>query len=151
MVCKYFLPFSRFFFVFFLFFFFYPLLSRSILFNDLYLLVFALVAIVFLAKSPKVHKKCEIKELCCCCSVTQLCLWPHGLQHARHPFPSLSPGVCSNTRSLALMFPSRRFYGFRYHIQVFNPFCIYFYVWCKTVVQFQSFAYGCPIFPTQFI
>jgi len=55
-------------------FFFYPLLSRSILFNALYLLVFALVAIVFLAKSPKVHKKCDIQELCCCCSVTQLCL-----------------------------------------------------------------------------
>ena len=24
-------------------------------------------------------------------------LWPHGLQHARHPCPSLSPGVCSNS------------------------------------------------------
>ena len=24
-------------------------------------------------------------------------LWPHGLQHARHPYPSLSPGVCSNS------------------------------------------------------
>ena len=29
---------------------------------------------------------------CCCCSVTKLCptsLWPHGLQHARLPCPSL--------------------------------------------------------------
>ena len=24
------------------------------------------------------------------------CLWPHGLQHARFPCLSLSPGVCSN-------------------------------------------------------
>ena len=37
-----------------------------------------------------------------CCSVTQSCLtlWPHGLQHARLPCPSLSPGVCSNGDSL---------------------------------------------------
>ena len=66
-------PIQQVFFCFFFVFFFYPLLSRSILFNALYLLVFALVAIVFLAKSPKVHKKCEIKELCCCCSVAQQC------------------------------------------------------------------------------
>ena len=26
-----------------------------------------------------------------------LTLWPHGLQHARFPFTSLSPGVCSNS------------------------------------------------------
>ena len=26
-------------------------------------------------------------------------LWPHGLQHARLPCPSPSPGVCSNSRS----------------------------------------------------
>ena len=32
------------------------------------------------------------------CSVTQLCptLQPHGLQHARLPCPSPSPGTCSN-------------------------------------------------------
>ena len=28
-------------------------------------------------------------------------LWPHGLQHARLPSPSLSPGVCSNSCSLS--------------------------------------------------
>ena len=35
-----------------------------------------------------------------CCSVAHLCLtlWPHGLQHASLPCPSLSPGVCSNLR-----------------------------------------------------
>ena len=29
-------------------------------------------------------------------SVTSNSLWPHGLQHAKLPCPSLSPGVCSN-------------------------------------------------------
>ena len=28
-------------------------------------------------------------------------LWPHGLQHARLPCPSLSPGVCSNSSPLS--------------------------------------------------
>ena len=39
----------------------------------------------------------------CCCSVTKLCLilWPHGLQHARLPYPSLSPGVCSDSCPLS--------------------------------------------------
>ena len=34
-----------------------------------------------------------------CCSVAMSCptLWPHGLQQARLPCPSLSPGVCSNS------------------------------------------------------
>ena len=27
--------------------------------------------------------------------------WPHGLEHARHPSPLLSPGVCSNSRPLS--------------------------------------------------
>ena len=36
---------------------------------------------------------------CCCCSVTKSCqtLWPHGLQHARLPCPSPTPGACSNS------------------------------------------------------
>ena len=35
----------------------------------------------------------------CCCSVAKLCpsLSPHGLQHTRLPWPSPSPGVCSNS------------------------------------------------------
>ena len=40
---------------------------------------------------------------CCCCSAAQQlllfvsdCLWPHGLQHARLPCPSLSLRVCSD-------------------------------------------------------
>ena len=35
-----------------------------------------------------------------CCSDAKSCptlLWPHGLQHAKLPFPSLSPGACSNS------------------------------------------------------
>ena len=28
-------------------------------------------------------------------------LWPHGLQHARLPYPLLSPGVCSNSCALS--------------------------------------------------
>ena len=31
------------------------------------------------------------------CSVTQSCLQPHGLQHARHPCPSPIPRACSNS------------------------------------------------------
>ena len=35
------------------------------------------------------------------CSVMSDPLWPHGLQHARLPCPSLSPGVCSNSCPLS--------------------------------------------------
>ena len=40
---------------------------------------------------------------CCSCSVPKLCLylWPYGLQHARLPCPSLSPGVCSDSCPLS--------------------------------------------------
>ena len=40
---------------------------------------------------------------CFCSSVTQSCrtLQPHGLQHARLPCPSPSPGVCSNSCPLS--------------------------------------------------
>ena len=34
-------------------------------------------------------------------SVMSDSLWPHGLQHARLPCPSLSPGVCSNSCPLS--------------------------------------------------
>ena len=34
-------------------------------------------------------------------SVVSDCLLPHGLQHARLPYPSLSPGVCSNSCPLS--------------------------------------------------
>ena len=35
------------------------------------------------------------------CSVMSYSLWLHGLQHARLPCPSLSPGVCSNSCPLS--------------------------------------------------
>ena len=31
------------------------------------------------------------------CSIVSDSLWPHGLQHARPPCPSPTPGVCSNS------------------------------------------------------
>ena len=34
-------------------------------------------------------------------SVVSDSLWPHGLQHTRLPCPSLSPGICSNSRPLS--------------------------------------------------
>ena len=36
---------------------------------------------------------------CCCCSVTKS--WPHELQHAKLPSPSLSLGICSNSCPLS--------------------------------------------------
>ena len=35
------------------------------------------------------------------CSVRSDSLWPHGLQHARLPCPSPSPGACSNSCPLS--------------------------------------------------
>ena len=35
------------------------------------------------------------------CSVMSVSLWPHGLQYARLPCPSLSPGVCLNSCPLS--------------------------------------------------
>ena len=41
----------------------------------------------------------EVQHHFCCCSVPKSCptLWPHGLHHASLPWPSLFPGVCSNS------------------------------------------------------
>ena len=35
------------------------------------------------------------------CSVMSDSLWPHGLQHARSPCPSTTPGACSNSYPLS--------------------------------------------------
>ena len=40
------------------------------------------------------------------CSVVSDSLWPHGLQHARLPCPSPSPGACSNGCPLSAIQPS---------------------------------------------
>ena len=39
----------------------------------------------------------------CCCSVAQSCwaLWDHELWHAKLPYPSPSPGVCSDSSPLS--------------------------------------------------
>ena len=64
----------------------------------------------YLVESVGTWHLCSINDspfmllvFCCCCSVTQSCLTlrPHGLQHARLPWPSLSPGVCSNSCPLS--------------------------------------------------
>ena len=42
----------------------------------------------------------KIEITSCCCLVAQSCLTfcdPHGLQHTRHPCPSLSSRICSNS------------------------------------------------------
>ena len=46
-------------------------------------------------KVLKYYEGVKFQHFCCCCSVAQLCprLQPHGLQHARFPSPSPSPGV----------------------------------------------------------
>ena len=43
-----------------------------------------------------------------CCLVAQSCptLWPHGMQHARLPYPSPSPRVCPSSWSLHQWCPS---------------------------------------------
>ena len=49
----------------------------------------------FLGQRSHLHDIC-----CCCCSVAKSCpnlCDSHGLQHARLPCPSPSPGVCSNS------------------------------------------------------
>ena len=56
----------------------------------------------------KTFRKClrveDLVYLCCCSlfthSIGSNCLQPHGLQHTRLPYPSQSPGVCSNLRLL---------------------------------------------------
>ena len=48
----------------------------------------------------KADNKCTHKYISTCfCLAMKLCpaLWPHGLQDARLPYPSLLPGVCSNS------------------------------------------------------
>ena len=41
---------------------------------------------------------------CCSVAVVSDSLWPHGLQHASLPCPSLSPGACSNLYPLSQWF-----------------------------------------------
>ena len=52
----------------------------------------------------KAHeRRLNIIHYCCFCLVPVVSnsLWPHGLQHARLPCPSLSPRICSNSCPLS--------------------------------------------------
>ena len=49
------------------------------------------------------HVSCDFGTQGCCCSVTHL--QPHGLQQARLPCPSPTPGVCSNSCPLSWWCP----------------------------------------------
>ena len=62
--------------------------------------------IVLLSKFPKIQVGRLHESIYCCCSVTKLCqtLQSHGLQQARLPCPSLSPGVCSYSCPLSQWF-----------------------------------------------
>ena len=51
--------------------------------------------------SPVVRALCFYYQGCCCCLIAKSCLWLHGLQDARLPCPSLSPGICSNSSPLS--------------------------------------------------
>ena len=44
---------------------------------------------------------CTLVSVQFSCSVVSNCLWPHGLQHARPPCPSPTPGVHPNQRPLS--------------------------------------------------
>ena len=54
------------------------------------------------ARVMKVRGICyHEKRICFSCSVVSDSLWPHGLQHARLPYPSPSPWACSNSYPLS--------------------------------------------------
>ena len=37
------------------------------------------------------------------------------------------------------------------YVSVFNPFLVYFCMWCEKVIRFDSFACNYPVLPTPFI
>ena len=64
------------------------------------------------------------------CSVVSNALWPHGLQHARLPCPSPTPGACSNSYTssrwchlllLPSIFPSIRVFSNESVLQIRWP------------------------------
>ena len=63
------------------------------------------------------------------CSVVSKSLWPHGLQHPRHPCPSPSPGICLNScplrpwchpTSSSSIVPFSSFNELTFHLRVFS-------------------------------
>ena len=71
------------------------------------------------------------------CSVMSNSLWPHGLQHARLPCPSPTPGACSNSCPLSrwchptiLYIILKHIFILLLHIHVFlNNICLFFHWW----------------------
>ena len=66
------------------------------------------------------------------CSVVSNSLWPPGLQHARLPCPSPSPGVCSNSRLLSKWYNNHCIiillnYNFFFFFFFFLPLCLSHY------------------------
>ena len=70
-------------------------------------------------------------QICCCCSVAQLCptLWSHELLHTRLPCPSPSPRACLNSRPSSqwchptispLLSPSRPAFSLSQHQGLFQ-------------------------------
>ena len=43
------------------------------------------------------HSSVQFSSVQSSLSVVSNSLWPHGLQHARNPYPSPTPGACSNS------------------------------------------------------
>ena len=76
---------------------------------------------------------------CCCFSVGKSCptLWPHGLQHASLPCPSLSPGVCSNSCPL-----SQWCYLIISSSAALFSFCLQFFLASASFPMSQLFASG---------
>ena len=72
-------------------------------------IIFKYISLSLLKKEKKTTHRGKWKKRflklasCYCCSVAKLCpiLWPHELQHARLPCPSLSPRVYSNSCPLS--------------------------------------------------
>ena len=50
-----------------------------------------------MAKIGQFYTSCSESSVQFSCSVVSDSLWPHGLQHARLPCPSPTPGACSNS------------------------------------------------------
>ena len=50
-----------------------------------------------MAKIGQFYTSCSETSVQFSCSVVSDSLWPHGLQHARLPCPSPTPGACSNS------------------------------------------------------
>ena len=63
--------------------------------------VYVNIELIHFTILQKLTQHCKATMLVFSCPVMSNSLQPHGLQHARVPWPSLSPGVCSNSCPLS--------------------------------------------------